>query len=74
MRSSTTVWKRSAVSQRMVTRCSARVRPMLSTEGCPAGWMARRAPFSSGPQISSVAASNEAGASCRNTSERSMET
>ena len=41
---------------------------MSSSADRPAGMTIRRPPFSSGPQISNVAASNDAGAMCRNTS------
>ena len=59
---------RLAVSHSVLTPCAAMQRPSASRLVCPGGINTSRAPFSSAPQISNVAASNETGAFCRNTS------
>ncbi len=65
---STIWWNRPAVRNSDVTPSAASTSPSSSGEGTRRGSITSLAPFSSAPQISSVEASNAAGASCSQTS------
>ena len=70
-RSSMTALNSDAVSHSIWTRCRLSSRSSSAKSGTPPGNSTQQPPCSSGPQISSVDASNEIGANCMIRSEAS---